>query len=246
MSYTYLQEQGAESSAESFLDIPAYVLSRLNLTAEKCCSSGNATECCQSSRSGTMCEPLTENRGAEKSMSCVEGSRARTLVAREKEAGSKELAVDYGKRCGASLARYDQNTRSLRTHQCSLLAEGYELLQTLPEWGCLLCGELLEVTPPAGALMESASGLSLMRPIASDGLRHVFSVNQLIRKNHQDGNLSEQVARVIHKKITPECCEILMNWPEGWTDLNPLEMVKILSWLNSHGKHLEPFNKGVK
>jgi hypothetical protein len=25
-----------------------------------------------------------------------------------------------------------------------------------------------------------------------------------------------------------------------------LEMVKILSWLNSHGKHLEPFNKGVK
>ena len=33
MSYTFLLEQGAESSAASFADIPAFVLSRLNLTS---------------------------------------------------------------------------------------------------------------------------------------------------------------------------------------------------------------------
>ena len=32
MSYTFLQEQEVVSSVESFLDIPQYVLSRLNLT----------------------------------------------------------------------------------------------------------------------------------------------------------------------------------------------------------------------
>ena len=44
MSYTFLQEQGEESSAECFSDIPASVLSRLSLTAEKSCSNDNETD----------------------------------------------------------------------------------------------------------------------------------------------------------------------------------------------------------
>ena len=48
MSYTFLQEQGEESSAESFSDIPASVLSRLNLTAAASCSNASGTESCQS------------------------------------------------------------------------------------------------------------------------------------------------------------------------------------------------------
>jgi site-specific DNA-cytosine methylase len=38
MSYTYLLEQGEESLAASYSDIPLSVLSKLNLTQEKCCS----------------------------------------------------------------------------------------------------------------------------------------------------------------------------------------------------------------
>lgn len=55
MSYTYLQAQGEESSAECFSDIPASVLLRLNLTAEKCSCNDSATEYCHHSPSGTMC-----------------------------------------------------------------------------------------------------------------------------------------------------------------------------------------------
>jgi len=236
MSYTYLQGQGEEYSAECFSAIPACVLSRLSLIAEKSCFNGNETESCRPSRSGMTCEPLTADRGAGKSISCAEGFRARISVLQEKVLELKENEAGYGQKCGESLAKYDRDTLSLKTRQCLLFEEVSESLLILPEWGCLRDGELWEVTPPADVRTASACGLSLMRPTASDGLRHVFKIHQLIRKNHQDGNLSEQAARVIQKKITPECCEILMNWPEGWTDLKPLEMGKIRQWLNSHGK----------
>ena len=96
MSYIYLQEQGEESSAECFSDIPACVLSRLNLTAEKSCSKGSATESCQSSQSGTTCEPLTANRGGEKLTSSAEASPAKTYPAPEKVRESMAKEADSG------------------------------------------------------------------------------------------------------------------------------------------------------
>ena len=38
-----------------------------------------------------------------------------------------------------------------------------------------------------------------------------------------DGNLQEQLARVYRKMITPKCAEIMMGYPEGWTDLDRSE-----------------------
>ena len=50
MSYTFLLEQGEESSAESFSAIPASVLSRLNLSASG--KHGDASACGPSSKPG--------------------------------------------------------------------------------------------------------------------------------------------------------------------------------------------------
>jgi len=74
-----------------------------------------------------------------------------------------------------------------------------------------------------------------MRPIASEGLRHKFQINQLIRKNHQDGSLSEQLARVHQVKITPLASEILMAWPETWTDCAASATDNFQHWCDSHG-----------
>ena len=63
MSYTYLLERGVESSAECFSDIPAFVLSRLNLTPEKSFSSDSATESSPNSQSGMMCVRSTAGFG---------------------------------------------------------------------------------------------------------------------------------------------------------------------------------------
>jgi hypothetical protein len=38
------------------------------------------------------------------------------------------------------------------------------------------------------------------------------------------------------RHLNPEWVEWLMGWPLGWTDLNPLAMVRFRQWLNSHGK----------
>ena len=99
MSYTYLQEQGEESSAESFSDIPQYVLSNLNLTHAESYSNDNATESCQSSQSGTMCKPSTGDLGEERLMSSAEDSHARTYPQpTQTETGSTESEADCGKK----------------------------------------------------------------------------------------------------------------------------------------------------
>ena len=78
MSYTYLQEQGEESSADSFSGIAPYVLSRLNPTPEKSSSNDNETGICHGSRSGTTYQVSMESHGEESPKSSAGDSPART------------------------------------------------------------------------------------------------------------------------------------------------------------------------
>jgi len=93
MSYTFLQEQGEESSAGCFSDIEPFVRSRLNLTAEKFSCNDSETESCLGSRSGTMCEPSTESRGEALQMLCAEGSPVRISPSLGDELASTERAA---------------------------------------------------------------------------------------------------------------------------------------------------------
>ena len=145
MSYIYLREQGGGSSAECFSDIPAYVLSRLNLIAEKSCYSGSATEFFRNSQSGTMCEPLTASRGEGKLTSSVADSLAKTYLAQEKERELKESEADCGLNLQESLAKYDPATHLWRTRQCSLFEDSGECLETFPKSGMMQGGVLWEL-----------------------------------------------------------------------------------------------------
>lgn len=146
MSYIYLQEQGGESSAECFSDIPAYVLSRLNLFFEKSCCSGSATESFQSSQSGTIFEPLTAGRGGGKSILSAAASRARTYLAQERARVSTEREAGCGQSSRVLLAKFDPNTRSWKTLQCSLFGGLEECLATFPKAGTMRNGSLWERT----------------------------------------------------------------------------------------------------
>lgn len=146
MSYIYLQEQEGESSAESYSDIPQYVLSRLNLTAKKYYCNGNETESCQNSQSGTMCEHSTADRGEGKSIAYAVDSLVKTSARQEKVQESTEQEADSGLNLQESLARYDLNSRSWKTHQCSLLEGLDECLETFPSWGMMRNGVLWERT----------------------------------------------------------------------------------------------------
>lgn len=146
MSYTYLQEQGEESSVDNFQDIPAYVLSRLKSTQEKYCSKDSETESCQNSPSGTISTPLMENRGKEESISFAEGFLVRTFLQQEKELASRANALGFGERWHGWLAKYDQDLSLWKTPQCSLLEDYIEFSETWPKWGMMhdgACWELM-------------------------------------------------------------------------------------------------------
>jgi hypothetical protein len=234
MSYTYLQEQGEESSVGCFSDIPQYVLSRLNLTAEKSYFKDNETESYQSSQSGMMSALSTGNLGAEKLTLFAEDSLAKTLALETvMEPGSQENEADYGKKWQGSLAKYDPNTHSWRTHQCLLFEESTESLEIFPNWGIMQNGELWELAMLEGIINDYEFGLSQTYPTPT---RRDTQGPRGKAAQARKGNPMDTLPNVVGGVPHPHLSEWLLGWPIGWTDLKPLEMDKFQQWQQQHSK----------
>ena len=158
MSYTFLLEQGEESSAECFSGIPACVLSRLSLTVGKCFWPASGTESCGDSLSGTMLKLSQGANGEGLSISSAGDSPARTLVLPARELGLRVSGAGCGVSLPGSLARWDRDTFSWRTSQLCLFEEGCECLATLPRWGMTVVGELYPLPTPELRTCASGSG----------------------------------------------------------------------------------------
>ena len=158
MSYTYLQEQGEESSVDTFSDIPQSVLLRLNLIADESCSNGNETESYPSSQFGMTLPHLMELRGEEKSMSCAEDFPAKTLVQREKAQESPGNEADCGKKWRGLLVKFNQDLFSSKTVLCSEQEDSARFLKILPKWGMMLDGELSLLQTPVRPIKENVCG----------------------------------------------------------------------------------------
>lgn len=223
VSYTFLLERGV-SSAESFSDIPAYVLSRLNLTVEKSCSKDSATESFPSSRFGMMSQPSTADRGAEKLMSCAQGSRVKTLAAQTQPGKeSADRKVVCGGISRAWLAKLAPDSRSWKIPQTYLFEELEPSSLIWPRWGAMLNGECFPL--PMLAHATSAKGFGYFpTPTKADS-------KNIGRNNSYQENLH----KITNLPLNPEFSEELMLWPIGITDLQPLAMDKFRRWLRSHG-----------
>ena len=155
--------------------------------------------------------------------------------------GGQDLTAndqECGEKCHGLLARFDQDTHSWRTVQCSLIGDLNESLQTLPAWGMTVGGECFELQPLEHRITEPGFTW-LLTPTAQSWKAWTFrNPLALIRRNHADGNLQEQLMRLYQRMITPQCQEILMMWPEEWTDLKPLETGKFQQWQKEHGSYL--------
>ena len=158
MSYIFLQASGEVSSAECYSDIPAFVLSKSSRSAEKFSCNGNATESSQNSQFGTTCELSTASRGAEKSTASAEASPAKISQRQAKARASTEREAAYGASSRVLLAKFDRNTRSWKTLQCSLFGDSDECLETFPRSGMMQNGLLWELTMSEPRTGASASG----------------------------------------------------------------------------------------
>jgi hypothetical protein len=122
------------------------------------------------SRFGMMYKPLTDDLGEELLMSYLAGFHAKTSQLQETETDLKENDQECGEKWHGLLARFDQDSHSWRTVQCSLLEDLNESLQTLPQWGMTVGGELYLLPTLVQNINENESGLSLVpTPTSSTG-----------------------------------------------------------------------------
>lgn len=181
------------------------------------------------SRFGMMFKPLTENRGEELLTLYLEGFRARTSVQQEKAPELRGKEVECGNKWQGLLAKYDQNTHSWKTAQCSLFEGSTQCLQTLPRSGMTVDGMLLALPALAQTMKGKESGSLLPTPTAHNAKEG----NYPAERNRKTPLLATHVGGKIH----PHYTEWMMGWPQGWTDLKPLGMDKFQQWRQMHGDY---------
>lgn len=237
MSWHFLQGAEEASWPDGCLDgAPSALLKLIPGRAESCLI-GSAMGASDDSPCGTTSERLTADRGAVTSTLLPEDSHARTSASAARAPVLRGSDPGCGWRWRESFARLSPESFSWRTRQCSLLGGSDEFLQTWPEWGWMRGGECSEL-PPLEPPTTEPGFTWLLTPTAQSWRAWTFrNPLSLIRRNHADGNLQEQLMRLYRRMTTPRCQEILMMWPEGWTDSKPLATVGFRQWLREQSVH---------
>ena len=149
--------------------------------------------------------------------------------------------MDKDQACGNTwrgwLAKFDHDSCSWKTPQCSLFGGGQESLQTLPRSGMTQDGLLWEQTTLEPVIVEKGFGY-WPTPTATDW-KATGKLETLKRQGDRNeaGHQNRpqyQYARKFNMKMPLVASEILMMWPLGWTDLKPLEMDKFQEWQQQH------------
>jgi len=109
--------------------------------------------------SGMMCEPLTDDRGAELLTLYLAGFPAKTSAPRDVVQASPASEADSGPKWHELSMKYDPATSSWKTHQCLFDEDLPESSVTLPKWGMMRDGVLSERTTLALPTSGTESGL---------------------------------------------------------------------------------------
>jgi hypothetical protein len=164
---------------------------------------------------------------------------AKTLVLQEKGQELMENDQECGEKWLASLGKYDPDMSLWKTHQCSLLGDLDEFLETWPQWGLMRNGEFWEVKNLAHHIQGTEFGLSHPTPLKTDHFKFLRFRKESVLKStfgmHRNSIAYWMTAN--YGKI-PSVAWIywVMGWPNGWANLNALEMDKFQSWQQQHGE----------
>ena len=161
MSWLYSQALVEEYLGDICLDGEQSVPLNGNLTQQAYCAPDKMTVFSRLFRFGMTYKPLTENLG-EELLTLFRGAfPVRTLVPQEKEQALQETDRVCGNTWPGLLARYDLNSHSWKTVQCSLFEDLELSLETWPKWGLMQDGVCWEQTPLALPTNETESGFWL-------------------------------------------------------------------------------------
>jgi hypothetical protein len=259
MSWLFSRALVAEYSADISLDGAQSALWSGTHTQRASWLPVKTTDAFRLSRSGMTFRPLTDDHGEVVLMSFLAAFPVRTFPQQEKAPELTENAAECGDTWRASLAKYDPDSSSWKTHQYSLLGDLEPFSETWPRWGIMRNGECWELSTPGLPTSESESGLwpTPTRDSATErfgcyaqgGLPLTAAVKMWPTPTAQDAKnngapsqhdrntapLNAQVGGALN----PTWVEWLMGWPLGWTDCDASATDKFHFAQPWHGKSFQ-------
>ena len=177
---------------------------------------------------GTMYVPSTDAHGTAVLTWFLQDFLAPTSAPLGRRPASRARQADFTWKLDGSFAKFDLDSLSWKTRQCSLI-EGLEpFSECWPRWGSMRDGECLDLTTWAPITGGRGSGLW---PTPCHGSSHWGGTFQEV-----GGSLNKLRKSPIGKLyVNPDFWENLMAWPIGWTGTAPLETDKTRSWRQQHG-----------
>lgn len=173
MSFIFSRAWVAASSQDNCSDIDASAQSSESLTPKPCLWLDKTTEPSRLSRFGMTFAHFEANRGEELLTSWLAGFPAKTLAQPELAKESTASEADSGRKWLGSFAKFDRDSSSWKTAQCSLLGDSDEFLETWPRWGSMRNGESFLRPIPALPICASASGF-WQTPVADDAMERTI------------------------------------------------------------------------
>lgn len=263
MSWLFSQALVAEySEATSSAGAPSAQLSVMP-TQHKFWRHDKTMEPSKLSQFGLTCAVLTEDHGEALLTWFRADSRVRTYHLPGMALASMAPGQAYGVRWRESSARYDLKSSSWKTHLCLWEEDLPWSSVTLPKWGMTLNGALFQHPTLTRPISASASGLwptitvcgNHNQPGSSKnagwGLSSAVKQWPTPTKSDGSGGPGHQgrkgglnLRTAVDGQLNPEWVEWLMNWPIGWTSLEPLSNEEFKFWQETGATHLR--GEGVR
>jgi DNA (cytosine-5)-methyltransferase 1 len=208
MSWLFSQALVEEYLVDTSLVGEQSVQSNGKPTQQAYCAPDKMTGFSRLSRFGITFKPLTENLGEKLLMLYREDFLAKTLVQPGKAQELMENEAECGEKWRGSFTKYDLSSCSWKTHQCSLLGDLDEFLETWPQWGLMRDGEcweqqMLEQTIRGTGFGLSPNGVDNFHTPNTTGLDGGSNSRRALR-NRQENWPTPRSCSAMAATITPE------------------------------------------
>ena len=213
MSWLFSQALVAEYSAASCSGGEPFAPLSVMPTQHKFWHRGKTMDALSLSRFGLTCAVLTEDLGRELLTWFLAASRARTSAAPGKAKDSTASGRDSGAKWPGSLARFDRDSLSWRTPQCSLFEDSEPCLETWPRWGLMRDGECWEQQMSAHRINETESGSELIYPTPTASMMPCEGTVRIMRKAWINGEITLEEVSAIAGRDVRKAQGKVKEWP---------------------------------
>ena len=244
MSWLFSRVLVEEYLGESCSDGELSVQSNGNPIQLAYLSQDKMTDFFRLSRFGMMFKPLTENLGEELLTLYLAGFHAKTSQQLEKAQELTESDPECGEKWRGSFTKYDLDSRSWKTHQCSLLGGLEPYSEIWPRWGLMRDGECweqqtLELTIRGIGSGLSPNGVDSFHTPNTTGLDGGSNSRKALRKkmnqwptpvtrDYKDTGTKEAMTRQMNKRQSPGLA--LVIGAEIGGKLNPTWTEWLMGW----------------